>query len=234
MNFNPKIYEATAVLFALVLLFGVSCVLSHERGEAIFYYFSQQWPGTRCGGERGCCYPKTGKPAPGFLIHGLRPQNFMNEDLRNCEPKDQLIPSQISNMTSELKKRWPSLDCPSRGNMRYWKSEWTTYGTCGNYVLNQTQYFKTALLLKSEVDLLKVLIKAGIKPDGGLYDFNTAFEAIRIATGYMPGIFCVKDKAGNRLLDTIVGCTVEGTKYNDCPGMWGSDCGSTFKFPPPA
>ncbi|KAK9164300.1 hypothetical protein Syun_005202 [Stephania yunnanensis] len=156
----------------------------------------------------------------------------MNEDLKNCDPKDQLNPSKISDLTSELQRYWPSLACPSRSNMRYWKNEWSTYGTCGNYVLNQTQYFKAALNLKKEVNLLDVLIKGGIKPDGGSYDLYNASETIRMAVGYMPGIFCVKDKAGKTLLNLIIGCTVDGINYDDCPGMLGSDCGPSFKFPP--
>lgn len=32
-----------------------------------------QWPASYCDTKRSCCYPKTGKPAEDFSIHGLWP-----------------------------------------------------------------------------------------------------------------------------------------------------------------
>ncbi|KAK9165357.1 hypothetical protein Scep_000548 [Stephania cephalantha] len=164
----------------------------------------------------------------------MRPEIYMNQFLKNCDSKDQLNPSSISGMASELQEHWPYLDCPSRSSMSLWKSEWRTYGTCGKSMLNQTQYFKAALNLKKKVNFLDVLIKAGIKPDGQFYKLNDASEAIRKAIGYEPRLFCIKDKSGNSLLNLISGCTLDGAQYNYCIGTLGykSNCGPSFKFPP--
>jgi hypothetical protein len=38
-----------------------------------FFYFVQQWPGSYCDTDSGCCFPLAGSPGAQFGIHGLWP-----------------------------------------------------------------------------------------------------------------------------------------------------------------
>ncbi|KAI3730765.1 hypothetical protein L1987_61942 [Smallanthus sonchifolius] len=50
-----------------------------------FFYFVQQWPGSYCDTKHGCCYPRTGKPASDFGIHGLWPNRNDGSYPSNCD-----------------------------------------------------------------------------------------------------------------------------------------------------
>lgn len=45
-----------------------------------------QWPGAYCDSRHSCCYPKTGKPAADFGIHGLWPNYKTGGWPQNCNP----------------------------------------------------------------------------------------------------------------------------------------------------
>ncbi|KAK9129710.1 hypothetical protein Sjap_010197 [Stephania japonica] len=117
----------TALLFALVLLLVVLYVQGLEPEDV---QLSQQWPGSKCGGERGCCYPKTGKAATGFVIHGLRAENLVNKVSKNCDSKDQLNPSSVGGLLlGGGLKRSPFLPCPW-----YTPAKNSTSNTCPPFI----------------------------------------------------------------------------------------------------
>lgn len=64
---------------------------------------------------------------------------------------------QLSGLTSDLDKHWPSLACNGLNNSQLWAREWVTHGTCGEPVFDQRDYFGTAINFAKEVNLLEAL-----------------------------------------------------------------------------
>ncbi|CAK9183743.1 unnamed protein product [Ilex paraguariensis] len=88
---KPKISILIMKLLTVQCL-AVLCVSQ----EFDFFYFVQQWPGSYCNSRQGCCYPKTGKPASDFGIHGLWP-NFKDGSYpSNCDPVSPFNPSKVT------------------------------------------------------------------------------------------------------------------------------------------
>ncbi|XP_010265111.1 PREDICTED: ribonuclease 1-like [Nelumbo nucifera] len=197
-----------------------------------FFYFVQQWPGSFCDTRTGCCYPQTGKPASDFSIHGLWPNYNNGSYPSNCDYRNPFNPRMISDLRIRLEKTWPSLACPRSEMLRFWSHEWIKHGTCSESILNQRAYFITALNLRNKVNLLQILVNAGIKPDGRLYSLGVIKEAITKATGYTPGIVCNLDRSGSSQLYQIFLCVdTSGSKFIECPVFPRQMCGSSIKFP---
>lgn len=68
---------------------------------------------------------------------------------------------QISDLTSNLQKNWPTLACPSGDGTTFWTHEWEKHGTCSESELDQHAYFQTALKLRNQINLLQILENAG-------------------------------------------------------------------------
>ncbi|KAJ0039033.1 hypothetical protein Pint_22778 [Pistacia integerrima] len=175
----------------LIKFFTIQClmVLCVSQGFD-FFYFIQQLPGSYCDTKQSCCYPKTEKPATNFTIHGLRPNDLLNSEPSYCKSKNPYKESKISDLIKRLKISWPTLACPGGSGSKLWSNEWKNYGTCSESVLDQHAYFKAALDLKDKKDLLKVLKKSGIKPNGKVYGLSSILESIRGVVGYEPGVKC--------------------------------------------
>ncbi|XP_068649350.1 ribonuclease 1-like [Aristolochia californica] len=197
-----------------------------------FFYFVQQWPGSYCDTQNGCCYPKTGKPDQDFGIHGLWPNYNDGSYPSNCDPGNQFDPSQVADLTTEMQMEWPSLSCPSSNGSGFWSHEWDKHGTCSESVFEQHGYFEAALKLKKKVNLLQVLTDEGIHPDGSFYSINSIRDAIRGATGYEQGIECNRDESGNSQLYQIYLCvSSSGSNIIQCPTLPKGKCSSQIKFP---
>ncbi|KAF6171855.1 hypothetical protein GIB67_007376 [Kingdonia uniflora] len=197
-----------------------------------FFYFVQQWPGSYCDTKKSCCYPTTGKPDADFGIHGLWPNYKDGSYPSNCDPDTPFDPSKISDLKSTMQSSWPTLACPSGNGMTFWSHEWVKHGTCSESILNQHDYFDSALNLKKQVDLLNILQSAGINPDGGFYSLRAITNAITQATGYAPGIECNIDESGNSQLYQIYLCVdTSGTNFIKCPLLPSGKCSSSIEFP---
>ncbi|XP_027098157.1 extracellular ribonuclease LE-like isoform X1 [Coffea arabica] len=197
-----------------------------------FFYFVQQWPGSYCDSKQGCCYPRTGKPASDFSIHGLWPNYDDGSYPSNCDPEAQFNPSQISDLTSRMQKDWPSLSCPSSDGLSFWSHEWEKHGTCSESILDQHDYFASALLLKRQSNLLQILKNAGIQPNGQYYSLEGIKAAIRGGIGYTPYIECNVDPSGNSQLYQIYVCVdTSGSNLIECPVLPRGKCGSRIEFP---
>lgn len=132
-----------------------------------------------------------------------------------------------------MQEDWPSLACPSSDNTHFWSHEWNKHGTCSEAILNQHDYFSSALLLKSQYNLLQMLESAGIQPNGQFYSLRSIQRAIEEAIGYTPGVECNVDSSGNSQLYQIYLC-VDSSAGSDlvvCPILPRSKCGSEIEFP---
>ncbi|KAL0408698.1 UNVERIFIED_CONTAM: Ribonuclease 1 [Sesamum radiatum] len=224
---NPK----SSVLAKLLWLMGLAVVCTCQDFD--FFYFVQQWPGSYCDSKRSCCYPKTGKPASDFSIHGLWPNYNDGSYPSNCESENQFDPSKISDLSRRMQTDWPSLECPSSDSLSFWAHEWDKHGTCSQSVLDQHDYFATALNLKQQLNLLQILGDAGIEPNGEAYSLSSIKDAIKGGSGYEAWIECNSDESGNRQLYQVYMCLdASASNIIDCPVFPHGKCTTTIEFPP--
>lgn len=201
-----------------------------------FYYFVQRWPATYChwrGTSRDyCCYPETENGVPGFSIHGLWPTYNDGNWPQYCCSSRQLARShncrdrkfsfsQIRSLEYQLKRFWASIKyrgpprCSTKEGLQFWKYEWDKHGTCSTLYLKP--YFHTTLSLRKHIDLLGALEAAGIQPDGKEHSLNNIKEAIRLRTGYLPGVSCnINHERKSQLFEVFV-CVDNTYKVIQCP-----------------
>ncbi|XP_061355448.1 extracellular ribonuclease LE-like [Gastrolobium bilobum] len=221
-----------SILIKLMLLLQYLSVLCVSQNFD-FFFFVQQWPGSACNTQQGCCYPTTGKPPADFAISGLFPSNNDGSYPYNCDTNNPFQQSQISDLLSNLQSNWPSLLCPSSDGSYTWSAAWDIFGTCSESVLNQRYYFAAALHLKEQTNLLQYLAGVVI-PNGGSYALDVTKEVIKNSVGYTPFIECNVDSSGNSQLYQIYLCVdISGSYFVDCPVVPKNavSCGSTFLFP---
>ncbi|XP_031253471.1 ribonuclease 3-like [Pistacia vera] len=215
-------------LFVILQSISVLCVSE----EFDFFYFVVQWPGSYCDTKNHCCYPKSGKPAADFGIHGLWPNYKDGSYPSNCDPDALFDESQLTDLMSKMQKSWPTLSCPSNDGLKFWSHEWVKHGTCAESELDQREYFEAALKLKDKVNLLQILKDAGIKPDDRFYDLDKIKDAIEEATGFTPGIDCNVDSSHNSQLYQIYQCVdTSGSDFIQCPRLPRSRCPSRVQLP---
>ncbi|PON58321.1 Ribonuclease T2-like [Parasponia andersonii] len=195
-----------------------------------FFYFVQQWPGDTK--KKSCCYPKSGKPAADFGVHGLWP-NFNNGSYpSDCDPNNPYDQSQILDLIGCMEEEWPTFSCPSNNGTKFWAHEWNKHGTCSKSVLDQHDYFQATLNLKKKVDLLQALQTAGIEPNGTFYKLDNIGEAIKNGIGYTPGITCNGDASGHSQLHEIYFCVDTcGSNFIECSLFPNGRCSSEVEFP---
>ncbi|KAK1553033.1 hypothetical protein Q3G72_027587 [Acer saccharum] len=135
-----------------------------------------------------------------------------------CKPHNHFKRSKMTGLNSRMQVSWPSLACPSGNGVKLWSNEWEKYGTCSRS--KQHEYFEAALKLKDKIDLLQILKKSGIKPDGKFYSLFKIKNSLRGALGYEPGVYCNDDKSGknNQLYQIFICFDPSGTKVIECPG----------------
>ncbi|KAI5679024.1 hypothetical protein M9H77_09974 [Catharanthus roseus] len=225
----------------LIKLLFLQCLLSPLciAEDFDFFYFVQQWPGSYCDTSQSCCYPLSGKPESDFGIHGLWPNYKDGTYPSNCDSNNPFDLSKVSDLLKRMEGDWPSLSCPSSNGTTFWSHEWEKHGTCSESVLDQHDYFKTALNLKDNLNLLQILQNAGIKADGGSYSLSSIKDAIKSGIGSTPWIQCNEDESGNRQLyqiyicvdnsgSNIIECPVMPTGKND--GSWPKSCDNSIPF----
>ncbi|OWM75936.1 ribonuclease 3-like [Punica granatum] len=220
-----------SILIALLSIHCLSALCAVDDFD--FFYFVQQWPGSYCDSRHSCCYPKTGKPAADFGIHGLWPNYKDGSYQSKCNPDHVFDKSEISDLISSLEKSWPTLSCPSNDGLKFWEHEWEKHGTCSESELDQHDYFEAGLKLKEKTNLLQALKNAGIEPNDKFYRLESIKEAIKQAVGHEPGIECNVDPSGHKQLSEVYLCVdTSGMEIIECPILpKGSRCASNIQFP---
>lgn len=206
----------------------------HHSSDFDFFYFVQQWPGAYCDTKtHACCYPKSGKPASDFGIHGLWPNRDDGSYPSNCDSTNSFDESQMGELKNRLITEWPTLSCPSIDGIKFWTHEWNKHGTCSESVLNQHQYFQAALDLKDKTNLLQALKDAGIEPNDEFYNLEDIKQAMVKGTGgFEPWIECNHDADGNSQIYQVYLCVDKsGKNLIECPVRPRGNCASRVQFP---
>ncbi|XP_022878308.1 intracellular ribonuclease LX-like isoform X2 [Olea europaea var. sylvestris] len=220
-----KVKNSTWIQLLVLQYLLILCALQ----DFDFFYFVQQWPASYCDSRHSCCYPKTGKPAEDFSIHGLWPNYNNGKWPSNCDRKNSFNQSEVSDLVSRMQKDWPTLACPSGDGFKFWSHEGDKHGTCTT--LDQHTYFQSALDLKKKANLLQVLKNAGIQP-GKFYSLESVKQAIEEGIGYAPSIECNVDSSGNNQLFQVYLCVnTSASNFIKCPVFPHERCGSEIEFP---
>ncbi|XP_062111604.1 ribonuclease 3 [Humulus lupulus] len=224
--------NSSIVLIIKLLILQYLSVLCVSEDNFDFFYFVQQWPGAYCDTKQhSCCYPKTGKPAADFGIHGMWPNYNDGSWPSNCDPDSVFSIHEISDLMGRLQKEWPSVSCPSSNGNRFWSHEWVKHGTCSEQELDQHDYFEAGLKLKEKANLLNILKTAGIEPNDKFYSLESIKEAITEGVGHAPGIECNKDSDGNSQLYQVYLCVdTSGSDFIECPKLPRGRCATTVQF----
>ncbi|KAG8087266.1 hypothetical protein GUJ93_ZPchr0010g9864 [Zizania palustris] len=198
-----------------------------------FFFLVLQWPGAYCDTRQSCCYPRSGKPAADFGIHGLWPNRDDGSYPQDCNPDREFDPSKVSDLLGSLRAQWPTLACPANDGLRFWAHEWEKHGTCAEDVFNEHGYFQAALRLRAQLRVLDALRDAGVQPDGGYYSLAQVKDAIQQGTGFEPFVDCNRDESGNSQLYQLYFCVdAAGSRFIDCPvSPGGRPCGARIEFP---
>ncbi|XP_003574555.3 ribonuclease 1 [Brachypodium distachyon] len=217
----------------LVLTIGCAAPALAAAQDYDFFFLVLQWPGSYCDTKKSCCYPKSGKPAADFGIHGLWPNRDDGTYPQDCNPDNAFDPSKVSDLLGSMRKNWPTLACPTNDGVRFWGHEWEKHGTCAENLFDEHGYFSTALRLRDQLRVLDALRSGGISPDGGYYTLSAIKGAIQQGTGFEPFVECNRDESGNSQLYQLYFCVDAGaTKFVECPvSPGGRPCGNRIEFP---
>jgi hypothetical protein len=98
---------ANRISLALLLVLG-SAVGYCAAQDYDFMYLVLQWPGSYCDTKQSCCYPKSGKPAADFGIHGLWPNRDDGSYPQNCNPDAEFDPSKVRFLPSISSRSAPA------------------------------------------------------------------------------------------------------------------------------
>ncbi|OEL34232.1 Ribonuclease 1 [Dichanthelium oligosanthes] len=223
-----------AARLSLAILLVVLAVAGRAAAQDYdFFYLVLQWPGSYCDTKQSCCYPKSGKPAADFGIHGLWPNRDDGSYPQNCDPDAAFNPSKVSDLLSSLRAKWPTLACPTNDGLRFWGHEWEKHGTCAENIFDEHSYFQTAISLRDQLRVLDALAAGGVNPDGGYYTLSQIKNAIRQGTGVEPFVECNRDESGNSQLYQLYFCVnASGDGFMQCPVSPGARaCGNRIEFP---
>ncbi|CAL4998939.1 unnamed protein product [Urochloa decumbens] len=220
--------SSLALLLVLAVAGGRAAAQDYD-----FFYLVLQWPGSYCDTKQSCCYPKSGKPAADFGIHGLWPNRNDGSYPQNCNPDAEFDPSKVSDLLSSMRAKWPTLACPTNDGVRFWGHEWDKHGTCAADVFDEHGYFAAALSLRDQLGALNALTAGGVNPDGGYYTMDQIKGAIRDGTGFEPYVECNRDESGNSQLYQLYFCVAAaGDSFVECPVLpRGRPCGNRIEFP---
>ncbi|XP_050215062.1 ribonuclease 1-like [Mercurialis annua] len=188
-----------------------------------YMYLAMQWPPATCNSKPNTCY----RPiiADKFTIHGLWP------NVRGAKTPGPIgcagAPFDITKLNNaafkkELYKLWPSVTIKGT-NEFFWEHEWKTHGTCSPFGL--ADYFETTLRRAQEVDLLNILISAGIKPDDSLYLIDDIKKALKAHN--IEAVIRCKNMKGNVLeLHEIRICVDKSGKHFEACDKSEEGCGN--------
>eukprot|EP00268_Persea_americana_P054267 TRINITY_DN6199_c0_g1_i1.p1 TRINITY_DN6199_c0_g1~~TRINITY_DN6199_c0_g1_i1.p1 ORF type:complete len:252 (-),score=26.06 TRINITY_DN6199_c0_g1_i1:97-852(-) len=194
--------NTAALVLVATLFFSCGAIASTDFD---FFYYVLSWPGSACRArEEGCCLPTTGEPELDFFVEGLYPANSSGEILTKCNDTKFLV-NAVANFIGDMYSYMPNLTCPSNNGVSSWKRLWSLYGVCSG--LNETEYFRRSLLLRSTINLLPRLKRLRFGPrDNETYNTEFLQAAINDAVGNTTRVACNTKVGGGRQLSQIWMC----------------------------
>ncbi|CAL5063141.1 unnamed protein product [Urochloa decumbens] len=194
-----------------------------------FYYLMLMWPGSYCTNAGGCCMPKYGNPAEDFHVESFQTFNLsINRPAVRCKNDSPFDINKLDKIGDSLKQHWSDIKCPSGDSSDAWKSAWNSFGVCSG--LNQLDYFKAALDLRKQADVLGALGEQGIRPDS-LYSPEDIKRAVRQKLGVTPVVACRSGPGSLKHLYQVILCVDADAKtFIECPKLPAATCPDSIVF----
>ncbi|CAN6167809.1 unnamed protein product [Urochloa humidicola] len=195
-----------------------------------YYYLVLLWPGSYCTNTGGCCMPNYGEPAEDFYIESFITFNLsISQRAVRCRNDSPFDINTLDKIEDSMNQYWNDIKCPSTNGSHAWKNYWNNYGVCSG--LNQLDYFKAALDLRKQADILGVLDEQGIRPDDNLYSPEEMKRAVRQKLGVMPTVLCRNGPGSLKHLHRVVLCVDTDAKtFIECPKVLESTCSNSIVF----
>ncbi|WJX64349.1 hypothetical protein P8452_49144 [Trifolium repens] len=210
--------------FLFFFLFTIPTTISYE-----FLALSLLWPISTCQPPR-ICRDEDDLPQS-FTIQGLWPSTSKPPWPENCKGGN-LKPQMVKSIVPRLEYEWPNLS-EGESDFSLWEREWDRHGKCSLDIFhNQLNYFRTTLMLNTQVDITSILITENkIMPsDTSLYDTQHIVDAITIDFG-VPQLECIEE-SNPPILRAIRLCYGRNLSSIDCPyKRLNINCGVQLKWP---
>nr|1J1F_A Chain A, RIBONUCLEASE MC1 [Momordica charantia] len=187
------------------------------------FWFVQQWPPAVCSFQKSGSCPGSGLRT--FTIHGLWPQQS-GTSLTNC-PGSPFDITKISHLQSQLNTLWPTV--LRANNQQFWSHEWTKHGTCSESTFNQAAYFKLAVDMRNNYDIIGALRPHAAGPNGRTKSRQAIKGFLKAKFGKFPGLRCRTDPQTkvSYLVEVVACFAQDGSTLIDCTR---DTCGANFIF----
>ncbi|GAU16040.1 hypothetical protein TSUD_339110 [Trifolium subterraneum] len=180
-----------------------------------FFKLVAQWPPAACLSFGRCSALR--KPQ-NFTLHGLWPSNTSTTvtQPRACFNNIHFTGAMVQTLFPRINISWPDLRLAQEE--RFWGAQWDNHGTCSQNNFNLLSYFKLALDIKDQVDILKAFGNKNIHPHPtNLYN-KAAFEfAIKAITKKDPELRCIISRKVVYLFEVGLCLDPTGKNFMDCP-----------------
>lgn len=191
-------------------------VKSTKKKDWDYLVFTQEWPPGYCFFHM-CKFPKD---FDNFNIHGLWPTIWPREEISECPGAPSFNASSLDPILPDLQREWANLknfDAP----LHFWRHEWTKHGSCAildTLMSTEVDYFKMALKLKTQVNLVQALNRTGFIPSKTkLYKTEEIEAAMQKEFGFKSKIRCDLRHGIVAKLVEIRLCFNRSLKLIDCP-----------------
>lgn len=138
-------------------------------------------------------------------------------------------------LRKDLMKYWLSLTTKNKYYMEnFWVYEWDKHGSVQNRIKSPLVYFRRAVELTKNLNLLKTLEDKGLLANGDSYPRSKYKKAIMDKTGHIPILGCVKKDRQFQLKEVTLCVDPEARNFRAYNYRIKDKCGKdNIKFPAP-
>eukprot|EP00824_Muranothrix_gubernata_P016692 TRINITY_DN34394_c0_g1_i1.p1 TRINITY_DN34394_c0_g1~~TRINITY_DN34394_c0_g1_i1.p1 ORF type:complete len:237 (+),score=29.07 TRINITY_DN34394_c0_g1_i1:2-712(+) len=197
-----------------------------------FLLLRARWPPAEC--ELGKCSQGIPSEVLGFTLHGVWPSRWDGSKEPGYCGGAEFVWDQICDLKNDLARYWADLQNPE-APMDFYQHEWDKHGTCAADITpSEHAYFAMAIRAMESFPLQEALSRGGVAPNREtLYDADQVLDAVRVAYGAEPVLFC-DEKDGVNLLQSIGLCLDRNLQAIKCSTAVASrgTCSSAFSYLP--